>query len=58
MFGLGMPELVVILIIALIIFGPGKIPEMGSAIGKAIRGFKSSMHEPDDKEAKKPIDQK
>jgi sec-independent protein translocase protein TatA len=61
MFGIGMPELFVILIIALIIFGPGKIPEMGSAIGKAIRGFKSSMHEPDEivtKEAKKPIDQK
>ena len=60
MFGsLGMPELIVILVIALIFFGPGKLPEVGSMIGKAIRGFKKSMEEPDKKplenpEAKKP----
>ena len=47
MFGIGMPELMVILVIALIIFGPGKLPEVGSTIGKAIRGFKKAMAEPE-----------
>jgi sec-independent protein translocase protein TatA len=50
MFGsIGMPELMIILVIALIFFGPGKLPEMGSLIGKAIRGFKKSMDEPEEK---------
>jgi sec-independent protein translocase protein TatA len=50
MFGsIGMPELIVILIIALIIFGPGKLPEVGGTIGKAIRGFKKAMDEPEEK---------
>lgn len=40
MFGLGMPELVVIMVIALIIFGPKKLPEIGQAIGKGIREFR------------------
>lgn len=56
MFGIGMPELFLILVIALIIFGPGKIPEMGSALGKAIKGFKKSMHETD--EVAKPQEKK
>ncbi len=43
MLGIGMPELLVIMVIALVIFGPGKIPEMGSAIGKALKDFKRSM---------------
>lgn len=47
MFGLGMPEMIVILVVALIIFGPGKLPDLGSSIGKAIRGFKKSMEEPE-----------
>lgn len=38
-------HLLVILAIVLIIFGPGKLPDMGSAIGKAIRGFKQAMNE-------------
>jgi sec-independent protein translocase protein TatA len=46
MYGIGMPELLVILVIAMIIFGPGKIPEVGSAIGKAIRDFKKALNEP------------
>lgn len=47
MFGLGMPELVVLLVIILIIFGAGKLPEIGSGLGKAIRGFKKGMSETD-----------
>jgi len=47
--GIGMPELIVILVIALIFFGPGKLPEVGSMIGKAIRGFQKAMAEPEEK---------
>lgn len=47
MFGLGMPELIVILIIVIIIFGAGRISEIGGAIGKGIRSFKKTMNEPD-----------
>ena len=42
-------HLLVLLVVVLIIFGPGKLPELGSAIGKAIRGFKKSMEEPEHK---------
>jgi len=45
MFGIGMPELIIILIIILIIFGAGKLPEIGSGIGKGIRNFKKATHE-------------
>jgi len=47
MFGsFGLPEILIILVIALIFFGPGKLPELGSSVGKAIKGFKKSMEEP------------
>ncbi len=50
MFGsIGMPELVIILVIALIFFGPGKLPELGSTVGKAIRGFRKAMNESENK---------
>ena len=42
MFGIGVTELVLILIIALIIFGPGKLPKVGQAIGKSINEFKKA----------------
>lgn len=63
MFGIGMQELVIILVIVLIIFGPGKLPDMGSSIGKAIKDFKKSMAEPEKKseeisEAKKSENKK
>jgi len=46
MMGLGMPEIIVILVIVLVIFGPGKLPDMGKALGKSIREFKSATNEP------------
>lgn len=49
MFGLGHMELIVILIIVLIIFGAGKLPEIGSGIGKGIRNFKKATHEQPEK---------
>jgi len=42
MFGLGVPELLVILFIVLIVFGANRLPEIGSGMGKAIRGFKDA----------------
>jgi len=48
MFGIGMPELIVILVIVLIIFGAGKLPEIGGAIGKGIKNFKKSMQDKDE----------
>ncbi|MDP2915222.1 MAG: TatA/E family twin arginine-targeting protein translocase [Candidatus Aminicenantes bacterium] len=46
MFGsLGMPELIVIMVIALLIFGPKKLPEVGRSIGKALREFKKTTED-------------
>ena len=45
MFGLGYMELIIILVIVLIIFGAGKLPEIGSGIGKGIRNFKKATRE-------------
>ncbi len=41
-------HLILILAIALVVFGPGKLPEMGSALGKSIREFRNSMNEVSD----------
>ena len=46
-------HLLILLIIVLIIFGPGKLPELGSSLGKAIKGFKNAMNDPEKPGAKK-----
>ena len=43
--GIGFPELMIILVIIMIIFGAGKLPEIGSAFGNSIKNFKKSMKE-------------
>ena len=45
MFGLGTPELILILVLALVVFGPSKLPEMGKALGKGIREFKRATQQ-------------
>ena len=59
---LGPAELIIIAIIALLIFGPKKLPDLGSGLGKAIRDFKSAMSEPEqpakDEKAEKAKDEK
>ncbi|MGH7844211.1 MAG: twin-arginine translocase TatA/TatE family subunit [Candidatus Binatia bacterium] len=56
MFGLGMQELLIILVIALVIFGPGKLPQIGSGLGKAIRDFKKGVGGEDAEEKPKQED--
>ena len=56
--GLGMPELIIILVIILIIFGAGKLPQIGDGMGKAIRNFKNATREKNDKGPDKIEDDK
>jgi sec-independent protein translocase protein TatA len=53
MFGIGVQELVLILVIALIVFGPAKLPQIGSGLGKAIRDFKKGLSGEEAEPAKK-----
>lgn len=56
MWGLGFPELIVILVIALLVFGPSRLPEVGSFLGKSLRAFRDSLdHQDDDDKPDKPI---
>jgi sec-independent protein translocase protein TatA len=57
MFGIGMPELIIILVIILIIFGAGKLPEIGAGMGKAIRNFKGATKEAESNEPEKKIEE-
>jgi sec-independent protein translocase protein TatA len=44
-FGIGLPEIMLILVVALLVFGPKKLPEIGRSLGKAIRGFQNASQE-------------
>ena len=51
MMGIGFPELMIILVIIMIIFGAGKLPEIGNAFGKSIKNFKKSMKEAEEEDS-------
>ncbi len=48
MFGFGLPEMIILLVIVLVIFGAGKLPQIGSAFGKSIRNFKKASEGKDE----------
>jgi len=52
MFGIGMPEMIIVLVIVLIVFGAGRLPEIGAGIGNAIKNFKKATIEKSDEETK------
>ncbi len=56
MMGIGFPELMIILVIIMIIFGAGKLPEIGSAFGRSIKNFKTSMKEAEEEDEKADAD--
>lgn len=60
MFGFGMPELIVVLVIVLVVFGAGRLPEIGGALGKSIRNFKKASSGKEEIEIKtsRPEDEK
>lgn len=50
MFGLGVPEMVIIGVVAVLVFGPKRIPELGGALGKTLRGFKEELDRPSEED--------
>lgn len=56
MFGLGTQELIIILVIVLVIFGAGKLPQVGGALGKGIRNFKKGINEEEEPEQLERVD--
>ncbi len=56
--GLGVPELIIILVIILVIFGAGKLPQIGEGMGKAIRNFKSGISKEESQDPEKIEDDK
>ena len=56
MFGFHAPELIIILVVALLIFGPKRLPEMGSSIGKSIKEFRKGMSEITNPKEEKEVD--
>ena len=48
MFGLGLPELIVILVVALVVFGPGRLPDIGSSLGQGLRDFRRAFESHDE----------
>ena len=57
MFGLGIGELVLILVIVLIIFGAGKLPEIGEGLGRGIKNFRKAVKSPDEIDITPPKDE-
>lgn len=51
--GIGMPELIIILVIVLVIFGAGKLPEIGAGLGKGIKNFKKATQDPVEMDSQK-----
>jgi len=58
MFGFGTTELLIIMVLVLVVFGAGKLPQVGGALGKGIRNFKSGMNEELAPESEKSLEGK
>jgi len=54
MFGLGVPELIIILVVVLLIFGPRKLPELGSFVGKSLKDFREALDSRGDDDSEPP----